>query len=191
MSKEYEYRFNASQLTVEKRDNEPAKLCGYAIVYDSLSEDMGYREKIKPNAVTNLDDKSIMAYGFHNREKPLGSVKNGTLRLEDTPTGVYVEILPPDNSYGKDIVESVRRGDLDSMSFRFKCLSDSWAIENGENIRTLNSIEIGEVSIVSEPAYQDTSIALRSFDKFIMGQDKKETDNRARMLKLVEVELDL
>ena len=191
---EQEVRYIAcSEIRAEQKEGEPTKLIGYAIVYNRLSEDLGgFRERVAPGSIQNLDSR-ILAYAHHNREKVLGSTRAGTLKLQDTETGLYCEIIPPANSYGKDIVESVQRGDLDGMSFRFNTIKDSWDHVGGEDVRTLEQINIGEVSIVSEPAYPDTTIALRELKKL----QESQQDNQARSidrdrarLRLAELEVE-
>jgi len=139
---------------------------GYAIRYDSLSEDLGFRERIATGAFSkNLrSDPDVRALVEHSPEKIIGRTRAGTLQLIEDERGVRVSIDPPDTQVGRDVVESVKRGDLSAMSFGFRAVNDSWENVDGEAVRTIHEGELFDVSIVSFPAYPDTSIAARSMD---------------------------
>jgi hypothetical protein len=61
---------------------------------------------------------------------------------------------------------SIDRGDINQMSFGFRTISDSWHKEEGADIRTLEEVELIDVSPVTFPAYPDTSVALRSMTEW-------------------------
>lgn len=146
------------------------KLAGYAALFDSVSEDLGgFREIIKPGAFTASlrDYPDVRALAQHDSRMVLGRTKNGTLTIEEDSRGLRVEITPPDTSVGRDIVELVRRGDVDAMSFAFEVL-DPRHIDvdySGElPLRILRQVRLYEVSLVTWPAYSQTEIALRSIE---------------------------
>jgi HK97 family phage prohead protease len=138
------------------------RIRGYAIVFRALSLDLGgFREMIAPEAVerTIREGTDVRALFNHNvDEKPLGRVKAGTLALSTDRRGLRIEIDPP--SWASGIVESIKRGDLDGMSFAFKALHDEWDLTATPPIRTVTDMEIREVSIVNFPAYPQTSVAV-------------------------------
>jgi HK97 family phage prohead protease len=145
------------------------RLVGYAAVYGSLSEDLGgFREQIRAGAFdgTLKAGHDVRALFDHSTDKVLGRVSNGTLRLASDSTGLRVEIdLPEGVSYAEDLRKLIGRGDISQMSFGFVVPpgGDSWERRaDGVSLRTLNQIELHEVSVVSIPAYPDTTIALRS-----------------------------
>ena len=66
---------------------------------------------------------------------------------------------------GRDAVESIRRGDVDQMSFGFEVLEDAWDKDGeGTLIRTLHKVQLYEVSPVVFPAYTGTQVAARAGD---------------------------
>ncbi|MCB5640427.1 HK97 family phage prohead protease, partial [Erysipelatoclostridium ramosum] len=69
----------------------------------------------------------IKALWNHDTSRPLGSTKTDTLRFNmgDT-TGLNYDIDLPNNTWGNDVRESVKRGDVDGSSFGFICLEDKW-----------------------------------------------------------------
>jgi uncharacterized protein len=148
---------------------EDRKIRGHAIVFGPLSLDLGgFRERILPSAVdrTLREGLDVRAYFNHDTGQVLGRTRSGTLRLRKDSRGLGVEIDPPDTTLAKDLMVLMDRGDITGMSFRFRALDDDWHVEDGEPIREVSDMVIGEVSIVSEPAYPDTEVAARSLEEF-------------------------
>jgi uncharacterized protein len=149
-------------------------LRGYAVVFDRLSEVLHlrdsrdnleeYREQIAPSAIdrTLSERTDLIALLNHDPSKPLGRLTAGTLRVAKNTHGLLVEIDPPENDV-HGIVESIRRRDVRSMSFGFQTVHDVWNYNTTPPTRTVTDMLVREVSIVTFPAYIDTSIALRSF----------------------------
>lgn len=143
------------------------KFSGYAAVFGPLSNDLGgFVERIDPaafDASLKGGKRDIRALFDHSTDKLLGRQSNGTLALSVDERGLRVEIDPPDGvSYVNDIRKLIARGDINQMSFGFYTEEDSWDFRtDGPAIRTLKKVELVEVSIVSIPAYNDTSIGLR------------------------------
>ena len=151
---------------VRMKHDDDGKIVGYAAVFDKLSEDLGgFREKISPGAFANtLASADVRALVDHDGSKILGRNKAGTLTMQEDDHGLRIAITPPDTQAGRDIVESLKRGDIDGMSFAFRAISDDWQMIDGEQIRTLIEVDISEVSVVTFPAYPDTTVAMRSLD---------------------------
>ena len=144
-----------------------SRIRGTAIVFNSRSVDMGFYEYIRPHAVDRLfagGPVDVRALVDHDSAHVIGRTTNGTLALSRTSAGLVVDIAPPDTSAGRDIVTLLRRGDVDGMSFGFKVLKDRWFTEDGKDAREIEDLELREVSIVTFPAYPETSVALRSRD---------------------------
>jgi len=141
------------------------RIKGYAIVFNSLSVDLGgFREIIMPSAVdrTLSEAMDVRALVDHDSSKVIGRTRAGTLSLRKDKSGLRVDIDPADTTTGRDILELVRRGDITGMSFAFRTLTDEWRMEDGEAIREVHDMTISEVSIVTFPAYQDTSVEVQA-----------------------------
>lgn len=166
--------------------SDAGRLTGYASVYNSLSEDLGgFRERISPAAFTRtLDDTSadVRALVNHDSSLVLGRRSAGTLRLSTDKNGLGVEIYPPDTSYARDLRMLIERGDVNQMSFGFIVRADEWTIEETVRVRTVTDVELIEVSVVTIPAYPDTTVAIRSRDQWSASQLRLSVHLRGRKL---------
>lgn len=156
------------------------RLRGYAIVFNKKSLDLGgFREIILPEAVdrTISEALDVRALVDHDSSKIIGRTRAGTLRLRPDGHGLGIEITPPNTSAARDILESVERGDVSGMSFAFRTITDDWRMEDEEVIREVSDMRVREVSIVSFPAYEQTSVdvAQRSLQGFLATQVGKHS----------------
>ena len=141
------------------------KVVGYPVVFDSLSNDLGgFVEKVQRGAFKEslANNDEVHALFNHDDDKVLGRLGAGTLRLWEDDHGLRMELDPPNTTVGNDVVELLRRGDLVSMSFGFYDVTDSWAMMDGTDVRTINSARLFDVSIVTNPAYAAASVGLRT-----------------------------
>lgn len=147
-------------------DAQPPRFVGL-IPFNSLSVDLGgFRERIMPTAFrsTLASGADIRALANHNSDQLLGRITNKTLRVAETDKGLAVEIDMPNVSYANDLRELVKRGDIRGLSFGFLVddKGQKFVSEGGQTIRELHDIKLREVSLVTMPAYPDTSVAVRS-----------------------------
>lgn len=146
----------------EAAEGQPTTLFGYAVVFDSIADISGYfNERVAHGAFTEtLKNDPILALFAHDWSKVLGKTSSGTLRLREDDKGLAFEIDIPDTSIGRDLAVSVRRGDIDSCSFGFEALEESW--DNAQNLRTIEKAKLYEITITANPAYGETSVSARS-----------------------------
>ncbi|MBN8958574.1 MAG: HK97 family phage prohead protease [Rhizobiales bacterium] len=152
---------------VETRANgDKVTVAGYAAVFGETADIGGYfREIIAPGAFgKSLKSGDIRAYFDHDSGRVLGRSSAGTLRLSEDEKGLAVEIDLPDTSDGRDVKELIARGDVSGMSIGFMVTKQTWDETVEPPTRTSQEVILREVSIVSEPAYEGTSIALRSLE---------------------------
>jgi uncharacterized protein len=163
------------------------KLIGYAAVFNQLSEDMGnWRERLAPGAFKNVNDGAdVRALWQHDSAFVLGRTKAETLAVTQDEVGLRVVIQPPDAQWAKDAVESIRRGDVDQMSFAFTVPQggDRWDKQDGLWIRTVLEAQLFEVSPVTFPAYPQTSIGAREMSVDIPDSAPEDlrVNSRARL----------
>jgi HK97 family phage prohead protease len=143
---------------------------GYAAVFNKLSEDLGYfREKIMPGAFADClkTDPDVRALINHNADLVLGRTKAGTLRLTEDDNGLHFDCDTPDTQAARDLLTSIKRGDVDQCSFGFFVRKQKWSEEEDERgdpmiVRELHAVELFDVSAVTFPAYTQTSVDLRN-----------------------------
>jgi len=160
--------FRVTELRTITDDNGLRHIVGYAAVFNTLSEDLGwFREKIDPGAFTEtIINDDIRALWNHNSDFVLGRNKSGTLTLSEDAHGLKIDIAPPDTQWARDLMISIDRGDVDQMSFGFETLSDRWETVDKQEIRTLIKAKLYDVSPTTFPAYPDTEVGLRSLEQY-------------------------
>jgi hypothetical protein len=140
---------------------------GYAAVFNAWTEIVPglFRERIAPGAFRRtLRDADVRALLNHDPNYVLGRNRAGTLQLHEDKHGLAVEIAPPDAQWARDLMVSMKRGDISQMSFGFR--PDKWTEEPGgpgEPLDvTLEAVRLFDVSVVTFPAYPQTEAWARS-----------------------------
>ena len=155
--------------------NEPESrhIEGYGSVFNERSLDLGgFVEMIAPGAFDGVIERSdVKCYLDHNPEKGiLARSRNGkgSLSLVVDEKGLRYEFDAPHTNLGDEVVEGLKRGDYSQSSFAFTVDDEVWTKEaDGTYLRTITKIGgLYDVSIVANPAYEGTSVALRSLDAF-------------------------
>ncbi|WP_455060096.1 HK97 family phage prohead protease [Prevotella pallens] len=178
MTKERVERRSASisSINVDTRTVE-----GYAIVFNSQSEDLGFYETISPSAVTEdtINTSDVFCLFNHNPDKVLARCRygEGSLSLSIDEKGLKYSFQAPNTELGNELIEHIRRGEIDGSSFAFIVSADEgsevWENINGTTHRTINKIEcLVDVSPVWQPAYSATSVNARA--KEMLNEMEKE-----------------
>ena len=162
---------------------------GYAVVFNSQSEDLGFYETINPAAITEdvLKRSDVFCLFNHDQDKVLARSKYGTgsLQLQLDEQGLKYTFQAPNTDLGDELLEYLRRGDIDSSSFAFTVSTDEgsevWTTgTDGKQYREILKIdELHDVSPVWNPAYSSTSVSQRTLDKLNQlreMQDEKEKE---------------
>jgi HK97 family phage prohead protease len=157
-----EVRVNSTQFEV-RAEGDGMTFTGYASVFNSPSQDLGgFIEYVAPGAFKrSLQSRNeVKLLWNHDAGEPLASLRGGTMQLVEDERGLKVTATLPQTSRGKDVAELLRTKVIDSMSFGFNVIKDTWS-RDGQT-RTLDSVRLFEVSIVSFPAYESTTATVRS-----------------------------
>lgn len=179
MSEKREIRAANIELRAEDR-----KIVGYAAVFNSPTDIGGlFREQIRPGAFKEaIERDDVRALIDHDSTLVLGRNKAGTLRLQEDAHGLRIEIDPPDTQYARDLIVSMERGDITQMSFGFIARKQEWDDTQDPPLRTVLDVELFDVSVVTYPAYPDTSAALRSLEA--IREQRSATQNIALRLRM-------
>lgn len=154
--------------TVETRSEKEPELFGHAAVFDTCADIFCWRERIERGAFSeSIANDDVKALFNHDPNLLLGRTRNGTLKLEEDDIGLAVRIFPPDTSIGRDIITLVRRGDITQMSFAFTIAKggEEWISGDGKSPdeRIIKKVRLYDVSPVTYPAYDSTTISVRSY----------------------------
>lgn len=163
------------------------ELSGYAIKFNKPSvAEAPFTEYIMSTALDHVDISKVLILYDHNYANVLGRVDAGTLELNVDNIGLKFKVQVPDTSLGRDVYANVKAGNLKGMSFGFTVAKggDAWK-RDGKPVRVINKIDsLREISVVSVPAYDDTSVLVtRSLDAFLLGE--KEQIYRAKIKELL------
>ncbi|MDN5612408.1 MAG: HK97 family phage prohead protease [Staphylococcus equorum] len=150
---------------------------GYAIIFDSMSDDLGgFREIVSPHALDSVDVSDVKCLINHDFSYVIGRTQAETLELQVDEKGLYFKCHLPNTSYARDIYENIKAGNVNQCSFFYTlppndATARSWSNVDGEYVQTINTIdELIEISIVTIPAYKDTSVEVgqraKDFKKF-------------------------
>ena len=174
-AREVRYRSGMELLESPPEIDSPGVLIGYAAVYGVLSEPLiepnakgdlvRFVERIHPGAFgRSIARRDVHAYWDHFTDKLLGRTSNGTLELVEDGKGLRYTIHLPDISLGRDAAYYVARRDVFGASLAFVGTREEWNTDGPIAIREVYEGEVLEVSPCKDPAYLETSAALRSLD---------------------------
>ena len=182
---------NLTTNSVEIREDDEGKrtLTGYAVKWDMKSVTMGwrrFREQFKRGAFTeSMANEDQLALWSHDTSKVLGRTKNGTLRLFEDEIGLRFELDLLDTTLGDDAYKTIKRGDVDGVSFGFQMLKQEWDEADPDNvIRTVTKAKLLEISPVAFPAYPDSQVSARSSDPYEQHVLEKRNSQRRKRLYL-------
>ena len=184
MKGQKESRMVSFQGKLECRDAQedaPRIISGYAAVFNQVAE-IGrwyrYKEQIASDAFEGCNYDKCVACFNHNTDNILARYSSGTLKLSVDEVGLRFEFEVPNTTVGNDMYELVKRGDISQCSFAFVVEEDTWRYSedmDGVDERTINKIsELWDVSLVTYPAYEGTSVDARSAEEDKLAERKKE-----------------
>lgn len=145
-------------------------LSGRPIVFDQRTNLGWYDEIIDRGALGTTDLKDVRFLINHNTDMiPLARSRNNNanstmqMSVDENGMEIRVDLDTENNAEAKSLYSAVERGDITGMSFMFTVDKDTWADKESEHpTRTINQIgKVFEVSAVTFPAYEQTSISAR------------------------------
>lgn len=189
MIKELNKRDFKTSFNITRQETNPNELIieGYFALYEQETELFeGSYEIITKGAFNNTLGNDIRALWNHNTQYVLGRNKSGTLEVKTDDKGLFGVIKLPPTQYAQDLFNLVQRGDVDQCSFGFNILSeDLEELASGGYRWRINEIDLHEISVVTFPAYENTSVKARSKEiKDI--QERKIEQRKKELIKRVE-----
>ena len=166
-------------------------LTGYAAVFNRSTMidnwEGTFEERIRPGAFKRSINAKMPVLQFeHGRHPLLGSMPLGQItKLREDEHGLYVEARLADNWLIQPVRDAIASGAIDGMSFRFQVVRDSVDESGDMPVRTLEEVKLMELGPVVFPAYESTSVGVRSADLsplFSLPQDDRHAIARALVL---------
>jgi len=153
-------------LEVRADADKPPTIRGHAAMFNSETDIAGlFAEQIAPGAFARAIDEGqdVRALFNHDESVVMARTTNGTLRLTEDKQGLRVDFDPNmDSQAVSDVVSSIERGDVSQMSFAFRATKETWEERDDKlDLRTVQDVDLFDVSAVTYPAYDDTTVAVR------------------------------
>lgn len=158
------------EMRAENREDGKGEIFGRPIVYDSRTDLGWFDEIIAAGALDKADLKDVRLLVNHDTSMiPLArsrnNNKNSTMQLspDDEGLGFRATLDTENNAEAKSLYSAIDRGDVTGMSFMFTVNGEEWQdIESDHPTRIIKAIsKVFEVSAVTFPAYESTSIGVR------------------------------
>ena len=149
---------------------------GYFAVFNSVYEMYaGVVEEVAPGAFANTLGEDVRALTNHDTTLVLGRNKAGTLTLREDSHGLWGSIsINQEDQDAVNLYRRVQRGDVDQCSFGFEILDERRdVLADGTVCYVILKVRLHEVSVVTFPAYEATSVSAR---------EKQEETIRQRLL---------
>ena len=161
---------------------------GYFSVFNSTYELWpGATESVAPGAFENTLGGDIRALIDHETRLVLGRNKSGTLELREDSHGLWGRVkINPNDQDAVNLYERVKRGDVDQCSFGFDIVKEDTEVRDDGSVHwTIREVKLYEVSVVTFPAYTETSVSARKrdFDEIQKRETEKWRDDMMRRLK--------
>jgi HK97 family phage prohead protease len=196
-----EYRRAVPAMAIRAFDFEPTAtggdgrtLDGYAAVYNVRAriraQGGDFDEEILPGAFArSLAKRTPVLQWEHGLDPRVGRVPIGAIAdIGEDRKGLRVHATLFDNEVVEPIRQAIAGGAVRGMSFRFEVPSggDQWSRRHGEvDLRRLADVDAPEVSPVVFPAYDATTVSVRS----ILAQF--DPDERAALIRELAAEVRL
>lgn len=192
-NKDFEQRSYSFEIRAEQNEDEVGVITGRPIVYNSKT-DLGYfDEVIEYGALNGADLKDVRFLVNHDISKiPLARSRNNnansTMQLtpDDQGLAIRVNLDVKNNSEARNLYSAIERGDISGMSFMFRVDDEEWSeLESEHPTRHVRKIsDVVEVSAVTFPAYESTSISVRNKEALDNAKLALESAKRSQKLAL-------
>lgn len=187
MDEKREIRNTSFQVTATE-ENEKRTIEGYALLFDTKSDGLGFEEVIERGSLDGVIAKSdVFALLNHNSSRGIlarAKKGQGSLTLTVDNKGLKYSFEAPRTALGDELLENVRRGEIDQSSFAFTVADngEKWERQSkGKWKRTISKIDrLFDVSPVYNAAYSKTSVYMRGMEeaeKEIQEQEKRELES--------------
>ena len=178
------------EVRAEENEEHGHFLSGVPIVFDQRTNLGWHDEIIERGALDATDLRDVRFLINHNTDMiPLARSRNNNenstmqMSVGDSGMAIRVDLDTENNAESKALYSAVERGDISGMSFMFSVDSDAWEdLESEHPTRIIRSIsKVFEVSAVTFPAYEATSIQARGLSDALEGAKESLESAKAEM----------
>lgn len=148
-----------------RAEGEELYIEGYFAVFHSPYDICpGVVEEVAPGAFSDTLGEDIRALTNHDTTLVLGRNKVGTLDLKEDSHGLWGRIrVNREDQDAMNLYRRVQRGDVDQCSFGFVILDERREVLPDGSVRyVILKVRLFEVSVVTFPAYEETSVTARA-----------------------------
>lgn len=119
------------------------------------------------------EEQDVVLLFNHDDKDVLARTTSGTMELGKDKRGLVVSADLADTSVGRDLRVLLERRDVNAMSIAFIVVAEEWKTQkDGTDVRTINDLNLYDVSVVTRPANPDTDAALRSASLATVGGER-------------------
>lgn len=206
-NKELEQRSYSFEIRADRNEENVGVITGRPIVYNSRTNLGWFDEIIAAGALDKTDLRDVRFLVNHDTSKiPLARSRNNNenstmqLMVDNEGMAIRVNLDVENNTEARNLYSAVQRGDITGMSFMFGVDSEEWTdIETEHPTRTIKEIStVIEVSAVTFPAYESTSITARNKEALDnarkaldSARNSLDSENNKRALELEKAKLNL
>lgn len=179
------------QTAQEKRIDSECYVEGYATTFDKPYlmyeyEGIKYYEQIDSRALDGADMSDII-FQYDHQGKVLARKSNNTLIVEPNQVGLFICADLSKSRESREMFEEINNGLVTKMSWGFTVSEDEYNRET--HTRTIKKIKkVYDVSAVSIPANQDTTIQSRTYFAGVAEIEQQELlkrDKQKQKIKLL------
>ena len=164
---ERQIRSAAASFKTRQDETGPVIACYFAVFNTPTELWPGCIEQIAPGAFASSMNLDVRALINHETRLVLGRTVAGTLTLQEDETGLYGEVkINEHDSDAMNLYARVQRGDVSQCSFGFDIVAEDYVVSpDGQTCTwTIREVKLYEVSVVTFPAYDATSVSARDAD---------------------------
>lgn len=176
------------ELRAEQDDSRTVE--GYAVVFNATTDLGWFTEEIDRDAFKGADMSNVYLLFNHDDNNVLAGTLNGSLKMEINDAGLKQTSEIVDTTTGEDVLKLVRKGLINKMSFAFTIDEDGgeeWISGKDKDHRIIKKIDrLYDVSLVTYPAYEQTSAYARSMTDELAEQHKRRREQEKKLERIIE-----
>lgn len=176
-------RFAEFSVRNNEEEKESRHVEGVAVVFNQKTDLGWFTEEIDRNAFSNTKMDDVVLNFNHDDSLLLAGTRNGSLQLDMNEDGMPIGADIVETSTGNDVLKLVKDGLINKMSFAFTVDYDDpdaieWIDKDGDKShRIVRKIDrLYDVSLVTFPAYEQTSVGLRNAE-----EDRSAMEHKAML----------